>query len=139
MKYKTLNTINITTKLQYFEVDTKHNMETINAPYMIDDSKFCPTSEALKNINGAPLTDKQIAASYDFPDGKDNGMSLPIGRGRFNDITELTAEIRKTDTSLKNQFNEFSESEKRKQKQAERLSMLNAVKNATSESTVKSD
>lgn len=132
-KYITLNTVNMFGKLQRFEVDTKHNMTTIKAPYCIDDSKFCPTAEALKNINGTPLTDEQIANSYDFPNGKDNGMSLPIGRGRFNDITELASEVQKNNANLSNSFNEFKEETKRKEYQKKRLDMLNAVKDVVND------
>lgn len=134
-KYITLNTVNMFSKLQRFEVDTKHNMTTINAPYCIDDSKFCPTAEALKNINGTPLTDEQIANSYDFPDGKDNGMSLPIGRGRFSDITELSTEVQKHNENLTNSYNEFKDDTNRKEYQKKRLDMLNAVKDVVNDNS----
>lgn len=134
-KYLTLNTVNMFSKLQRFEVDTKHNMTTINAPYCIDDSKFCPTAEALKNIQGTPLTDEQIANSYDFPDGKDNGMTLPIGRGRFCDITELASEVQKHSENLSNSLNEFKEESKRKEYQKKRLDMLNAVKDVVKDTS----
>ena len=87
---KRLKTINSFDGAEIIEIKDKSVFTKIDAPYCIDDSKFSPISQALKNINGNTLSDEQIAQSYDFQDGTDNGMELPIGRGRFADIVEVS-------------------------------------------------
>lgn len=126
---KKFDTINTFDKLS--QIDVIEKSQYFTAPYIVDDSKFSPISEALANINGQTLSDSQIAQSYDFPDGKDNGMTLPIGRGRFADIVDLSSEISKDSANLKEDYQNFEESEKRKAKQAERLNMLKATKDVT--------
>lgn len=63
--------------------------------YIVDDSHFCPMSEAVKQLaNSRPLTDEEIAACYDFTNGMDNGMQIPIQRmAGVADITEITTAI----------------------------------------------
>lgn len=137
MKYPTLNTIGLNSKMEKIEMDTKSIYLKINAPYVVDDSKFCPVKNALENLKGQVLSDEQIAQSYDFSDGQDNGAELPITRGRFADITEVSAEINKTSNNLKESFDDFKESEERKAKQKARLDMLNATKQAATSTAAK--
>lgn len=61
--------------------------------YVVDDSGFQPMSEAVKQLSKtAPLTSDQIAAAYDFPDGKDTGMKVPVERmPRTSDIVEIVS------------------------------------------------
>lgn len=132
---KRLNTINSFDGASYHELKDKSLFLRISAPYVIDDSKFSPITQALKNINGTVLTDDQIAQSYDFQDGKDNGMELPIGRGRFADIVEISTEIRESNKNLSESFNDFKESEKRKINQQARLDALNKVRETTKSSS----
>lgn len=64
-----------------------------NGDYVVDDSGFQPMSEAVKQLSKtAPLTSDQIAAAYDFPDGKDTGMKVPVERmPRTSDIVEIVS------------------------------------------------
>lgn len=128
---KRLNTIYSFEGAGYHEFKEKKLYSHISAPYVIDDSKFSPITQALKNINGSTLTDEQLAQSYDFVDGKDNGMSLPIGRGRFADIVEVSTELKESNSRLSESFNDFKETEARKAKQAERLKALSKVREVT--------
>lgn len=130
---KRLETINSFDGAKLIEVKDKSVFTHISAPYCIDDSKFSPISQALKNINGSTLSDEQISQSYDFKDGKDNGMELPIGRGRFADITEVSTELRQTNQSLAESYKDFKESEDRKARQKARLDALNKVRETTSQ------
>lgn len=70
--------------------------ETPKTDYIVDDSAFVPISEALKQLqNVQPMSDSQLDSFYDFSDGRDNGMSIPISRSprNFSDIAEISSEI----------------------------------------------
>lgn len=134
-KYNTLSTIGMASEIKTIVRDSKDDFVHITAPYVVDDSKFCPTKNALENLKGQVLSDEQIAQAFDFPDGKDNGASLPIARGRYADITEVEAELKQTNDSLKKSYEDFSESEKRKAKQQERLDALMKTREVTSTSS----
>lgn len=64
--------------------------------FVVDDSCFCPTSEAIKQLGRiSDPSSGQLAEVYDFPNGRDNGKKLPITRRRdFNDLAEYSQEIR---------------------------------------------
>lgn len=132
---KRLNTINPFDGSKYHELKDKSLFLTISAPYVIDDSKFSPITQAFKNINGSVLSDEQIAQSYDFQNGKDNGMEIPIGRGRFTDIVEVSTELRESNNKLSESFKDFKESEERKARQKARLEALNQVRESTTSSS----
>lgn len=86
-----------------FTINTMHGSATEEytfpkveeTPYIVDDSHFCPMSEAVKQLaNSRPLTDEEISACYDFTNGMDNGMQIPITRlAGIADITEMTGNI----------------------------------------------
>lgn len=60
-----------------------------------DKSHFIPMSESVKRIkNMAPISGDTIKIMYDFPNGRDNGAPLPIGRKIGHDIAELSTAIR---------------------------------------------
>lgn len=130
-KYNTLTTIGMASEIKTVVRDSNDDFVKIISPFLIDDSKFCPTKNALENLKGQVLTDEQIAQAYDFVDGKDNGFSLPIARGRYADITEVEAELKQSSDSLKKSYEDFTESEKRKVKQQERLDALLKTREVT--------
>lgn len=70
--------------------------KTKDSPYIVDDSSFVPISEALKQLsNVAPLSDSEMNKYYDFADGTDTGISIPITRSPkdYSDITEVSTAI----------------------------------------------
>lgn len=70
--------------------------KTPETSFIVDDSSFVPLSEALKQLdNVAPLSSEQEAKFYDFADGSDNGMSIPINRSPrdYSDIAEISTAI----------------------------------------------
>lgn len=68
--------------------------ETKKTPFIVDDSSFLPIAEALKNLQMASLTTAEKSVYYDFPDGKDDGSSVPVNRRHdVHDITEISAAI----------------------------------------------
>lgn len=68
---------------------------TPKTPYIIDDSNFCPMSEAIKSLAKSPqITSDEIYAYYDFPNGRDTGKKIPFERSAdFHDIVELSNSI----------------------------------------------
>lgn len=64
--------------------------------YVVDDSCFTPMSEAVKQLSRtAPLTADEIRMAYDFVDGKDNGMKVPVERmPRTSDIVEIMEPVK---------------------------------------------
>lgn len=63
-------------------------------PSCTDASFFVPTSEAVKRLASAPAMSRDmINSAYDFPDGKDNGMSSPITRKPGADIAVVSQSI----------------------------------------------
>mgnify|MGYP000043899068 CR=1 FL=1 len=59
-----------------------------------DDSFFVPTAEALKTASGV-LSEDEVRRYYDFPDGKDTGIVVPLARKKGVDIAELSTDVRR--------------------------------------------
>lgn len=91
MKVKRLNTVTQVEKLSIVEYELP---KTDCGKFIVDDSNFIPMSEAIKQlgVNGAGADDGTLA--YDFIDGNDNGMPVPISRRKdIRDIAEISSEI----------------------------------------------
>lgn len=60
--------------------------------YVVDDSSFVPMSEAVKRVTAGALSADQLKSMYDFSDGKDTGVKIPVDRShRFSgDIAEVS-------------------------------------------------
>lgn len=90
-----------TNRFKTILVDGKLEIESVSLPetpsgdYLIDDSNFIPMAEAVKQLNRInDPTFGQLAQVYDFPNGKDNGKSIPLTRRHdIKDIAEISAEI----------------------------------------------
>lgn len=81
---------------------------TINVPYQVDDSRFSPTSAALKQIIGQSIPDNIKSKVYDFVDGNGKPGPLPAGRNRSNFIPEIQAEIKSDLPKRKKVESEFN-------------------------------
>lgn len=68
---------------------------TPDSPFVVDDSAFCPMSEAVKQLAKVPqVTSDEVKQYYDFADGRDTGKKVPFERSSdFKDITELSNNI----------------------------------------------
>lgn len=68
---------------------------TPDSEYIVDDSCFIPMSEAVKQLGLNPnFTGADQKTAYDFPDGKDSGIEIPINRTKNGkDIAEISTEI----------------------------------------------
>lgn len=73
-----------------------------------DFTKFVPTSESVRSL---PAGDIGLQ-HYDYPDGRDDGRPVPIGRRRGVDIAELSEEVRKQQGSIAEQWQEYKVNEK---------------------------
>lgn len=109
-----LNTVNVHSSL---EVEIYELPSTPDSEYVVDDSNFIPMSEAIKQLGSNNVGSEMIKSYYDFPDGNDTGVSIPISRTKNGkDIAELSSEIM-------NNVNEIAEkTENAKKTAAERAS-----------------
>lgn len=71
-----------------------------------DKSHFIPMAESVKRLSVGPVSSDTIAVMYDFPDGKDTGMNVPIARKKGVDIAEVSNEIRMSQAKIKEQLKE---------------------------------
>lgn len=68
---------------------------------IVDDSKFIPMSEAVKQMSKLPpMAQGVIDGYYDFPDGKDDGRKVNVARMK-PEIVELSVDVRKQQEQLK--------------------------------------
>lgn len=91
---KTFATSNSTGDIEIVDVPkiTKDMSRSIT-----DRSQYTPDSEAIKRLvatGSQALTSPQLLAYYDFSDGKDNGMRVPVTRIKGKDIAEISTAIK---------------------------------------------
>lgn len=69
--------------------------------YCVDDSRFVPRSEVLGAFRSQG--DMPSSQMYDFPDGKDNGLSIPSNRlhSYTGDIAEASVALRSAQATAK--------------------------------------
>lgn len=85
------NTINLdkTIKIENY-AEPKVNY----GPYIVDDSNFVPISEAIKQLTSQGLSEVDVKSYYDFVDGHDTGIKIPINRTHDGkDIAEISQNI----------------------------------------------
>ena len=67
--------------------------EYVTGEYISDKSHFTPVSELAKSVIGQSIG-KTDLARYDFADGTDNGMAVPVARRR-PELAEMSVEVRR--------------------------------------------
>lgn len=88
---------------------------------IVDDSKFIPMSEAVKQLSKMPPMAKGVIEGYyDFIDGRDDGRKVNVARMR-PEIVELSVEVRNQQEQLKKDL-------KKAQKIAEDKAMFESFK-----------
>ncbi|MEM1986735.1 MAG: hypothetical protein QXQ24_08365 [Nitrososphaeria archaeon] len=102
-RYETIDWLN-GSKLIDYELPVIEYDESIT-----DKSHFIPMAESVKRLSVGPMSADTIAMMYDYPDGKDNGMNVPIGRKKGVDIAEVSNEIRLSQNKIKQQLKEGKE------------------------------
>lgn len=107
---------------------------TPKTPYIIDDSNFCPMSEAVKSLAKSPqMTSDEISAYYDFPNGRDTGRQVPFERSaEFHDITELS-------NSIIEDSKKIAEDIEKTTKKAERMKKLQSSLDSSKDSSLSAD
>lgn len=108
---------------------------TCDSEYVIDDSCFIPMSEAVKQLGLNPnFTGADYKTAYDFPDGKDSGIEIPINRTKNGkDIAELSSSIAEQQDNISNEIKKVEDFEKFKQK---KQSEMNVSKENVQKSTI---
>lgn len=109
---------------------------TKHTEFIVDDSCFIPMSEAVKQLGSNSVGANEIKNYYDFPDGNDNGMEIPITRTKNGkDIAEISSNIM-------DNINEMSEkietARKHNAKKAAFEKSLSDIKNSGSNSSTPS-
>lgn len=88
-----LKTVNVHSPL---DVDCYSLPETVQGAYVVDDSNFVPMAEAVRQLGANNVGSVDVKSCYDFVDGADNGMEIPLGRRKdCKDIAEISANIMK--------------------------------------------
>ncbi|QCS37137.1 hypothetical protein [Tortoise microvirus 59] len=72
-------------------------------PSVTDKSYFIPLSESVKTVNPSVLSASEIASSFDFKNGVDSGMKIPVDRYRGLDLAEVSQHTRKLNEQLEAQ------------------------------------
>lgn len=68
---------------------------------LTDKSHFVPMSEAVKRLAQQPALGRDVIASiYDFADGRDTGMAVPLSRNKGVDMAELSVSIRNDEAAM---------------------------------------
>lgn len=70
--------------------------------YIVDKSHFTPESELAKSVIGQSIG-KTDLARYDFVDGTDNGMSVPVARRR-PELAELSVDVKRQQKAIKDKL-----------------------------------
>lgn len=70
-----------------------------------DVSSYVPISDQVRSL---PAGDISLQL-YDFPDGKDNGMKVPLARQRGVDLAELSTEIRNQQEDVSYRIRQYND------------------------------
>lgn len=127
-------------------INSSGDLELIDAPKfkkdmsrsVTDKTNYVSDSEAIKRLTlqgSQPLTNPQLQAFYDFTDGKDTGMKLPITRLKGVDIAEVSTEIKKETENIKDAL----EKEQKKKALYDSLKDSTAASDSLSKNTVPSE
>lgn len=111
---------------------------TPDTEYIVDDSCFVPMSEAVKQLGLNPnFTGSDQKTMYDFPDGKDNGIEMPINRTKDGkDIAELSSVIYEQQEKIGNEIKKEQEFEQYKQSISEKVAKQRAEASAGVQNSV---
>lgn len=101
--------------------------KTPDSEYIVDDSSFVPMKEAIKQLSTIGSSSDSLKPYYDFHDGKDTGIEVPITRTKNGkDIAEISSHI----MEKVGEISEEVEIQKRSLKRKEEFnSKLEAIKN----------
>lgn len=96
-----------------------------NCASIADMSSFIPNSELMRKATREGAMGEGL---YDFPNGKDNGMKVPVARIKGADIAEISEAIREEQGEVKTKI---SEAQKEAEAKARAKASLEAFKKAS--------
>lgn len=101
--------------------------KTPDSDYIVDDSSFVPMKEAIKQLSAVGASSDSLKPYYDFQDGEDTGIEIPITRTKNGkDIAEISSHIMEQVDELSDQVNKAKDLENfKQQKEAEMQSIKN--------------
>lgn len=103
---------------------------TPDSEYIVDDSSFVPMKEAIKQLSAIGSSSDSLKPYYDFKDGKDTGIEVPITRTKNGkDIAEISSHIMEKVGEITEDIELQKKSNKRK------ADYMEQIKNASSGST----
>ena len=109
---------------------------TPDSEYVVDDSSFIPISEAIKQLKGNNVSAGEIEQTYDFPNGVDNGMSIPAHRRTdCKDIAEISTAIMQQTEELTAKIEKTKKKAERMKAYETELNMINSKAAADSGNT----
>lgn len=130
---KTFATCNSTGDIAIVDVPVFHKDMSRS---ITDRSQYTPDGEAIKRLvstGSQALTSPQLLAYYDFSDGKDNGMRVPVTRIKGKDIAEISTAIKAELDEVGNKVKD--ELEKKKLYDSLAGTAADAAANAASDAT----
>lgn len=87
-------------------------------PSITDPTFFTPVGSMVRKLNSQDKVSQSIPdLYYDFQNGKDNGMTIPVSRFKGADVTEIAQEIKQVSSDVEKAI--VKESKRRKQEQSE--------------------
>lgn len=117
-------------KIKYDE--TAINKGSDSCKSITDKSSFVPNAEIMKKARQGIINGQAV---YDFQNGKDNGMKVPVSRIKGLDIAELSETIIKQQEDVKDKM---SEAQAKAEAQAQAEASLKAYKEATTQQKAES-
>lgn len=100
---------------------------TPDSEYIVDDSSFIPISEAIKQLKGNNVSAGEIEQTYDFPNGNDNGMKIPLHRrSDVKDIAEISSGIMEQAEQLSSKIEKEKSKAERMKKYESEMSLINS-------------
>ena len=129
MKVQRFNTINTHSKIDVVDYEIP---ETPSSEFVVDDSNFIPMSEAVKQLGSNNIGTDVKNNYYDFPDGKDTGISVPITRTKDGkDIAEISSDIMNKVDDMSNKLAAEREYQKKVKAFNDSVSALKSSNNKT--------
>lgn len=111
---KRYNTINFVETLYKEEIIIPKELV---GEYVVDDSNFVPTSEAIRQLGAGGVSKNIQNQYYDFPTGEDSGVPVPFSRRpECNDIAVLSSRISEDTETMSEQIKESKKARARADK-----------------------
>lgn len=111
---KRYKTINFVEELEKEEIEVSPE---VVGEYVVDDSNFVPTSEAIRQLGAGGVSKDIQNQYYDFPTGEDSGAPVPFSRRpECNDIAVLSSKISEDTEFMSEQIKESKKARARADK-----------------------